>query len=274
MIRPSVTFDIEDPRPSPDLPARHGLMTHTVLDFLDETRTKATFFVVGELAESEPELVRAIAQRGHEVALHGWSHVTLDKLDPAEVREGLIRGKGVLEELAGQPCLGYRAPIFSLVPATNWVTELLLEAGFTYSSSVLPAANPQFGDPGAPRIPFLWANGLLELPTTVRGFGPTTIPFLGGFYLRVLPKWTVRRSLCRLELPAAPWVYMHPYDFDSEEKPYRLPWASWWVSRLVFTNRRRAFSRLRAVLELGTAAPLGIRVQAGDFQSARVFSRP
>jgi hypothetical protein len=178
------TFDLEDSRPSPALPARFPAVTERVLAFLG---ARGTFFVVGELAAKHPELMAAIARAGHEVGLHGWRHVPLDKLAPAQLAEDLRRGRAAIEDATGAPARGFRAPIFSLCRRTLWAVDALVEAGFAYSSSVLPAANPLYGYPEGPARPFRWETGLVELPCAVAGRGPAAIPFLGGVYLRYLP---------------------------------------------------------------------------------------
>ena len=142
-------------------------MTREVLDFLDAREVRGTFFVVGETAEAHPELVREVAARGHEVGLHGWRHQPLTELTADAFRADAQRGKDLLEELTGAPVLGFRAPTFSLVPESRWAVDVLADTGFTYSSSVLPARSPLFGDPTLPTTPFRWPNGLVELPCPV-----------------------------------------------------------------------------------------------------------
>lgn len=274
MIKPTLTFDVEDSRRTLDLPARYDVATREVLRFLGEQEVRGTFFVVGTLAERDLGLVRDIVESGHELALHGWDHDALDRKEPGQLHAELARGKAVLEDVSGQPCLGFRAPVFSLVPATRWAVEVIHDAGFSYSSSVMPARNPLYGDPDAPRFPFRWPNGLVELPCTVRKVGPMTVPFLGGIYLRSLPRWFVRRSLSGLPPGTAPWVYAHPYDFDPDERFHVMNGATWLTSRLLFSNRRKALAKLGAVIAGGVAPPLGARVQAGEFAGAQVVSGP
>src|SRR5204862_2870610 len=177
------TLDLEDHRQSDADEIRYPAVTRSVLDFLDARGVRGTFFVVGETAEAEPELVREVAARGHEIALHGWRHVPLTELDAPGFRADVIRGKALLEELAGRPVVGFRAPIFSMVPESRWTTEVLADVGFTYSSSVLPAKNPLFGDPSLPITPFRWPSGVVELPCPVVRVGPIGLPYLGGVHL-------------------------------------------------------------------------------------------
>ncbi|HEY2215948.1 MAG TPA: polysaccharide deacetylase family protein, partial [Solirubrobacteraceae bacterium] len=160
----TVTFDLEDNRASPTQEPRFVAMSHRFLDFVEERGITATVFIVGQVAESHPELVRRVAEGGHEVALHGLRHVALGDVGETQLGEELRKGRGLLEDAAQVVVEGFRAPIFSLTPNTQWAVERLLQAGFSYSSSVLPAASPLHGWPGAPQVPFRWQNGLLELP--------------------------------------------------------------------------------------------------------------
>lgn len=263
--REGVTFtlDLEDHRPDgSDRDVRYPELTHRVLAFLDELGVRGTFFVVGEVAEARPDLVAEVASRGHEVGLHGWRHTALTELDPSELRSGLARGKALLEDLAAAPVFGFRAPMFSLVPRSRWALDVIADAGFTYSSSVLPARSPLFGDPLLPTTPFRWPNGLAELPCPVVRVGSLGVPYLGGVYLRMLPsrasaaaRWSVgRRQLL--------WVYCHPYDFDPDEPFFVVPEAGAFGSRLLWYNRRRTFAKLRAVLHHRGAPPLRDRLSS------------
>jgi peptidoglycan-N-acetylglucosamine deacetylase len=260
------TLDLEDHRPTAAAPERYPALTREVLDFLDARRVRGTFFVVGETAEAHPELVSEIAARGHEVGLHGWQHRPLTELEPDAFRADVTRGKALLEELTGAPVLGFRAPTFSLVPESRWALDVLAEVGFGYSSSVLPARSPLFGDPTSPTTPFRWPNGLLELPCPVLRAGGLGLPYLGGVYLRAIPPTAsalARSSVGRRQLL---WIYCHPYDFDPGEEFWVVPDAGRWGSRLLWYNRRRAFARVERVLRGRAAPPLAERL---DEVSAR-----
>jgi polysaccharide deacetylase family protein (PEP-CTERM system associated) len=254
----SVTFtlDLEDHLGEYAPNGRYAENTRRVLAFLAERQVRGTFFVVGRVAESVPELVREVAAAGHEVACHSFRHIPLNRETPLSFRTDTLRAKHALEQAAGQEVLGYRAPIFSLTPATQWAVQELGELGFRYSSSVLPAAHPLHGFPSAPRMPFRWSTGLVEFPVPVVRFGPVALPFLGGIYLRYLPsgwirRWSQRRSDSVL------WTYVHPYDFDAEEPYAPLPDAATWVSILLWLNRRGTWRKLATVLESGVGTPLG-----------------
>jgi polysaccharide deacetylase family protein (PEP-CTERM system associated) len=258
--RVTFTLDLEDHRPSPDAPERYPALTREVLDFLDDRGVRGTFFVVGQTAAAHPELVRDVARRGHEVGLHGWRHQPLTELAPDELRADVARGKELLEDLTGAPVLGFRAPTFSLVPDSRWAVDVLADAGFTYSSSILPARSPLFGDPTVPTTPFRWPNGLVELPCPVVRAGGLGLPYLGGVYLRAIPgvaSTAARRSVGRAQLL---WIYCHPYDFDPDEEFWVVPDAGRLGSRLLWYNRRRTFAKIEAMLRGRAAPPLAERL--------------
>ncbi|MFN8037865.1 MAG: polysaccharide deacetylase family protein [Acidimicrobiales bacterium] len=260
-----ITFslDLEDHRPDESAELRFPQITRRVLDFLEERNIVGTFFVVGEVAEAEPDLVREVAARGHELGLHAYRHVPLTELDPDRFREEAARGKAAIEDLTGDEVVGFRAPTYSLVPDSIWAVDVLGELGFTYSSSILPAANPLFGFPGAPEVPFRWPNGLVELPAPLTGVGSARLPFLGGTYLRVLP-WPVVVTARRLgDLGPVPWTYCHPYDFDPGERFWWVPDAGR-MAPLLWVGRRRMETKIRRLLATGAGAPLRDRLDEAD----------
>jgi polysaccharide deacetylase family protein (PEP-CTERM system associated) len=258
--RVTFTLDLEDHRPSPDAPERYPSLTREVLEFLDARAVRGTFFVVGETAEAHPELVREVATRGHEVGLHGWRHDPLTELTPDSFRADVARGKTLLEDLTGAVVQGFRAPTFSLVPESRWAVDVLRDTGFTYSSSILPARSPLFGDPSLPAAPFRWPNGLVELPCPVVRAGGIGLPYLGGVYLRAIPaaaSTAARRSVGRSQLL---WIYCHPYDFDPDEEFWVVPDAGRLGSRLLWYNRRRTFAKIEAMLRGRAGRPLAERL--------------
>jgi polysaccharide deacetylase family protein (PEP-CTERM system associated) len=255
------TLDLEDYAPV-GAPARALTIVPRVLELLAEHGARGTFFIVGELAEAEPALVRTIASAGHEIALHGYRHVPLPQLDPATFRTETARGRAVLEDLGGAAVVGYRAPTFSLVPETRWAVDELTELGFTYSSSVLPARSPLFGWPGQPKHPYRWPGGLIELPCPVATFGAHLAnPYLGGVYFRVLPWTAVRIGLARSRPDEVLWLYCHPYDFDPDEPFVPRGDVGRIGNRLLWLNRSRMAARVARVLAAGAGPPLALRAE-------------
>jgi peptidoglycan-N-acetylglucosamine deacetylase len=269
----TVTFDLEDSRSSTAQEERFVAMSHRFLEFVEERGITATVFIVGELARSHPGVVRRVAEGGHEIGLHGLRHVTLGDVGAARLPAELSEGLALLQDAAQVPVPGFRAPIFSLTPATEWAVEQIAEAGFLYSSSVLPAANPLHGWPGAPRGPCRWGNGLIELPCPVWGAGRMSIPFLGGIYLRYVPLALKRRLLAGLGEEALPWSYSHPYDIDPDEPFFVMPHANRLTSLILHTRRAVTLPRLEALIAADGMAgrPLAERArELGDRELPRI----
>lgn len=263
MSRPvTFTLDLEDLRTSPTQEARVEPVTEGILDMLAERGVVGTVFVVGELARRHPALVRRVAEDGHEVALHAWRHGPLVDTTPDRFRADTIRAREAVEDVAGVRIIGYRAPMWSLVPETLWVTDVLAEQGFVYSSSVLPAPSPLYGWPGAPRTPFRWPSGLVEIPAPMLVTRHLQIPFLGGTYLRLLPAAVRRWALDRVEPDAVLWAYCHPWEFDADEPFYPFEHGGYVTSRIGWLNRRGMQARVESVLG-PTPGPRFAEVVAG-----------
>jgi polysaccharide deacetylase family protein (PEP-CTERM system associated) len=254
------TLDVEDHRPDDRAELRVIDATRTVLDFCSARGVVGSVYVVGEVARDHPDLVRDIADRGHELGLHGWSHAPITTLRPEAFREETARGRDLLSEVSGQDVVGFRAPTFSLVKETAWATDILAELGFTYSSSILPAWSPLFGFPGLPRHPFTWPSGLRELPAPILKVGPLGLPFVGGTYLRVLPWPAVRAGLRDRTLGAVPFTYCHPYDVDPGERFWVVPGVGRAGSVLLWWGRRRMLRRVERLLAGGVGPPLRDRL--------------
>lgn len=245
-MKPSITFtlDLEDHRPDDSTPPRYPAVVEKILQFLDEKQIKGTFFTVGSLAEKNPELIKNICQSGHEIGHHSYDHTVLTKQTPEEFKSKTRKAKDILENITGERISGFRAPVFSMTRDSLWAVDILKELDFDYSSSVLPANNPLHGLPTAPRHPFKWSNGLLEIPAPVGTLGFVTMPYLGGFYLRYLPFGIVRRQIKKAGDTSNLWTYCHPYDFDTEEKNWRIKGVSVPISLLLWFNRKNSFRKL------------------------------
>jgi polysaccharide deacetylase family protein (PEP-CTERM system associated) len=256
------TLDLEDHRAPGSLEDRYPVVTRQVLEFLSARDIRGTFFVTGEVAEESPELIRDVARGGHELGFHGWRHLPLTALTPVQLRADAKRGKALLEDASQTPVVGFRAPLFSLVADSRWAVDVLAEVGFTYSSSVLPARNPLFGDPAAPTAPFRWPSGIVELPCPVVRVGGFGLPYLGGVYLRTLPRPLPDLARAACGNRQLLWLYCHPYDFDVEEAFWTAPELGRLGSRLLWYNRRHMFAKVGALLRGRVAPPLAERVAA------------
>ncbi|HXV85936.1 MAG TPA: polysaccharide deacetylase family protein, partial [Gemmatimonadales bacterium] len=139
--------------------SRVGVGMERLLTLLERSGSRGTFFVLGWLAERQRALVREIAARGHEVASHGWDHRRVTQQTRQEFRDSVRRTKALLEEIAGQPVLGFRAPSFSIVPGREWALEILVEEGYRYDSSLFPVRRRGYGYPGGERDPHWLGKG-------------------------------------------------------------------------------------------------------------------
>lgn len=203
-------------------------VTRWLLELLDRRGIKATFFIVGELARDQPDLVREIHRAGHEVASHGWDHRRILEMTPEAFRDDLRRSKDVLEQITGTSVLGYRAPTFSIVRQTAWAIDVLAEEGLLYDSSIYPVRHDRYGVPGAPRGPFFARGSLgeiLELPPAMLRIINTRIPAGGGGYFRFFPLAVMGRAIeqtCRECRPPVAMLYFHPWEFDPDQRQLPL----------------------------------------------------
>lgn len=256
------SLDLEDHRPDLEAEDRLPAAAESVRRFLADQGIRGTIFVVGDVARSHPGIVADFAADGHEIGLHGNRHVPLTDLDPDTFRTETEQGRAALAEIAGAEPVGFRAPTFSLVRETVWATDVLAELGFTYSSSILPAANPLYGFPGTPRTPFVWPSGLVEFPMPIIRAG-VALPF-GGTYLRVLPWPLLAVARRAMDVGPAPNTYCHPYDFDPGEPYWQPPETGRFTSRLLWVGRRRMFGKVRRLIGATAGPPLAERLDAAD----------
>jgi polysaccharide deacetylase family protein (PEP-CTERM system associated) len=190
-----------------------------MLDFLAERGARATFFVVGWLAERERDMVTAISSAGHELASHGYEHELVGRLGQKGFRESVRRSKAILEEISGAALYGYRAPSFSIVPGLEWAFDVLLEEGYRYDASLFPVTqHPTYGYPRAKRDPYWIECGsgrIAEFPATTLRIAGSTLPASGGAYFRLLPYALVRAALRQAaSRGAAGMFYIHPWELD------------------------------------------------------------
>jgi len=237
--------------------------TLKALDLFDEFPVKATFFVLGWVAERAPGLVTEIARRGHEVACHGYGHQLVYAIGPHRFREDIRRAKGIIEGITGEPVHGYRAPSYSITARSLWALDILVEEGFTYDSSIFPVVHDTYGIPDARRFPHdiaCAAGSLKEFPLTtlkIRGGGrELRLPIAGGGYLRLLPAPLVRRGIEAVNRgerqPAV--LYFHPWELDPDQPRIRAGLKS----RIRhYLNLHRTEAKVRHLLENLAFAPMG-----------------
>jgi polysaccharide deacetylase family protein (PEP-CTERM system associated) len=213
-----------------------------VLELLAEHEVQATFFVLGWIAKRQPGLVRSIAEAGHEIASHGWDHRRVTEQDAEQFRGSVRRTRRLLEDQAGQPVIGFRAPSFSIVPGREWALDILVEEGYRYDSSLFPIRRWGYGYPSADRDPHWIARPggrLAEIPpTTLSRFG-LNMPAAGGAYFRLLPYLLTSAALRDAERRGVPATfYMHPWELDDEQPRLRVP----------LTTRIRHYGRIRQMV--------------------------
>lgn len=203
--------------------------TEVYLKALEENQATATFFVLGFVAEQHPDLVRRIANAGHEIASHGYGHQLVYKQTPEVFRKDVYRSKCMLEDLIGKPVIGYRAPSWSITEDSFWALGILNELGFRYDSSIFPFKNFLYGVKGAPRFPFRAsqyckdAGDLLEIPPSTVKMPLLNIPFSGGFYFRALPYPFIHTFAKQVNREGYPTVfYLHPREIDPKQPRLNL----------------------------------------------------
>ena len=241
-----------------ELPSRVEHNTHRILRLLEQHGTRATFFVLGWVADRHPNLVREIAAGGHEVAAHGYAHELVYRQTPAEFAGDLQKSLDAISGAAGSvDILGYRAPTFSITRESYWALDVLRDHGIRYDSSVFPiVAHDRYGVRNARRFAHLIREGLWELPvTTLRVAGSNWPIGGGGGYFRLLPLWLTCYGIRRANAQGHPGVfYLHPWELDPEQP--HVPNAPW-LSRLRhYTNLGKTEARLTALLDRFEFAPM------------------
>lgn len=240
-------------------PSRVSDSARRLLELFDESGSRATFFVLGWVAERQPELVREIAARGHEIACHGYGHEIVYEIGPERFREDLRRARAAIEDASGIAVRGYRAPSFSITERSLWALEILAEEGFSFDSSIFPVRHYRYGIPGfAPepvRIELGEGRSIREFPLTTLQLGRLALPVAGGAYLRLLPGWLFRWAFGRAARAGRPTVlYTHPWEHDPDQPREDVPW---WVGLNHYGNLGRTEGRLRALLSRFRCESLG-----------------
>jgi polysaccharide deacetylase family protein (PEP-CTERM system associated) len=194
-----------------------------ILDLFERRRVRATFFVLGWVADRHPQLVRRIAMAGHEVGCHGYAHRRIQTMTPQQFREDLRKATEQLTWQVQQAVRSYRAPSFSVVRSTMWALDILAEEGYLFDSSIFPVRHDLYGIPDAERFPHweLSAQGhqIFEFPPSTIRQAKNNLGVAGGGYLRLLPysvtRWAIRHINTAEGQPAM--VYFHPWEIDPDQ---------------------------------------------------------
>lgn len=233
--------------------------THLVLDLLSQYNVRATFFILGWVAERFPQLVREIHARGHKIGCHSYWHRLIYELNPDEFRKDTSLAKDAIESAVDVEIIGYRAPSFSVTKRSWWALKILSELGFQYDSSIFPIHHDLYGIADHARFSCHYGRDenwdLVELPISTWRLGSVNLPFGGGGYLRLLPLAYTHRAFRRVNeqegQPAI--VYFHPWEIDPEQPKLKVPLRS----RLRhYTNLSTMTERIGALLHSYKFVPL------------------
>ncbi len=271
----ALTIDLEDwyhpelvrcSLPSGELEVQIEHSTRLLLNLLRRREVKATFFVVGEIAQRHPRLIEAIAAQGHELACHGMSHKPLWQMAPDEFRAELQEFATTMRAVVpAVKIIGFRAPTFSLDNRTRWALGVLTECGYYYDSSIFPLKNPVYGVNGCPLMPYRPSSedvtsadregALVEFPMSVWAWAGMKVPVCGGFYLRALPFGLVRFCLQQISQCRPFTIYVHPWEVYPNTPRLALPFLSRFVT---YYNIGAMMHRLVALLDAFSFAPMRV----------------
>ncbi|MBN1825710.1 MAG: DUF3473 domain-containing protein [Candidatus Eisenbacteria bacterium] len=253
---------------------RAGAAVERLLRRFEEWDARATFFVLGWLAEREPDTIRAIAAAGHEIACHGYDHALVHELGPERFRADLRRSRDAIGAVTGRAPSGYRAPTFSITRRSLWAFPILIEEGFRFDSSVFPIRHDRYGIPGFPRRPVRIradAGEIIEFPLSTRRLWRWNLPVSGGGYLRLLPFSWIRRGFEAIRAEGGtPVLYLHPWEIDPDQPRVPLPLLSRFRH---YHGIEHVEERLGRLIEGGDFLPMGElidRVDAEPFDPARL----
>ena len=232
-------------------PQRVERNTRRLLDIFDESQVKATFFVLGWVADRNKGLVEEIAQRGHEVASHGYSHQLVYNQSQDVFREETIRSKKLLEDIIQAPVRGYRAASYSITGDSLWALDVLAEAGFIYDSSIFPVRHDRYGIPDAKEEPHTLltpqGHSLVEFPLSTAKVFRYKLPVAGGGYFRLYPYALTRAGLRQVNSRQQPFIfYLHPWEIDPDQPDIE---ASWFSRFRHYNNLEKCESRLRRLMQ-------------------------
>jgi polysaccharide deacetylase family protein (PEP-CTERM system associated) len=232
------------------LESRVEASTERVLALLASCHARATFFVLGQVAAAHPELVRTIAGERHEIACHGDGHQLVSRQTPPEFHADVRRAKTLLEDITGEPVVGYRAPNFSIARAQAWAYDILMTEGFRYDSSSYPILHDSYGDHHAPRFPHdVLRKGsarLIEFPIGTTRLLGMNFPIGGGGYFRLLPMVFTRAGIRRVNSRERQPVlfYFHPWELDPRQPRPAMPWRNRIRHYVGMAREERKLSRL------------------------------
>lgn len=240
-----------------DKKSQLGKSIPPILELLNKHDTRATFFVLGESAEKEPEIIKRICKEGHEIASHGYRHVSLSKLGPKEFEKDIKKSVNLIKKITGKKPIGFRAPMFSLDNNTKWALSILERYGFKYDSSIFPFKSKYYGMDCTPEKPYRISfkdlrkkdpsSGIVEYPIKIEKiFG---IPFIitGGFYLRLYPVFFIKNRITKFNKnDQKVIVYLHPWETYNGTPKVKMDFFSEFVT---YYNIKKALDKLENLLK-------------------------
>jgi polysaccharide deacetylase family protein (PEP-CTERM system associated) len=232
---------------------RVPLMVEKYLEFLNRHNSKCTWFVVGNVARKYPSIIKMLTDEGHEIACHSDQHIPLTQMDKESFTADLKRNIEALVNAGAKNVMGYRAPLFSLTPATRWAYEVMEMQGIAYSSSVLPHPNPFYGWPNFGEEPRTVSH-VLEIPMTLGQFFHLQVPIGGGTYFRLYNFWALKKNFERHFAEGRAVVsYFHPFDIDTGQERFMHPdvQGSKLYNALAYYNRGSVLPRLDSLMKEG-----------------------
>ena len=229
--------------------------THRLIALLRTAGQRGTFFVLGEVAEQYPDLVKQLGKDGFELGLHGYYHHLVYEQGEEVFRRETLAAKSLLEEIGGKEVAGFRAPSWSITQRSLWALRILADMGFQYDSSILPAKSYLEGmHRSDPLIHQRAEAGIIEVPPSVISIGRFRLPFSGGLYLRTLPYWFIRSCIKRLNTRGLPAViYLHPWELDTDLPRLRLGWKGRYA---LYHNLRSTQTKVERLLAEFSFAPV------------------
>jgi polysaccharide deacetylase family protein (PEP-CTERM system associated) len=238
-------------------PSRVVANTQRILRLLAEHNVRATFFILGWVADRYPDLVQAIAVRGHEIATHGYWHELVYRQMPAAFAADLDQSLAAIKcALPGLQPVGYRAPAFSITEQSVWALDVLRDHHIAYDSSIFPlVVHDRYGIKNANRFANKMGGGLWEFPVSTIRLGKQNWPVAGGGYFRLFPIDITRYAIRHLNGQGHPAIiYLHPWEFDPEQP--RIPNAPLLARFRHYVNISKTENRLRTLLNEFEFAPI------------------
>lgn len=225
--------------------------TGLLLDLFERHQARATFFVLGWVAERYPALIKRIHAAGHEIASHGYSHQLIYSQTKDVFRAETLKSKQLLEDITGDAILGYRAASYSITNKSLWALDILAEAGFKYDSSIFPVHHDNYGIPGSPTVPHILetpaGHSLIEYPLTTYRLLGQSLPVAGGGYFRLYPYWLSKYFYRKINQSGNPFVfYLHPWEVDPDQPRVK---ASWFSEFRHYNNLDKCEQRLTNLLK-------------------------